>query len=49
MRWWWSRPREKLYWHTEWTEHTLNEISAKIDAVKEKMQKLRDKHSGGED
>ena len=45
MRWWWSKPREKLYWHTEWTEHTLNEISEKLDAVREKLNRRKEEHN----
>jgi len=44
MRWWWSRPREKLYYHTEWTEFTLDEISEKLDALREKLNKLKEEH-----
>ena len=30
---------EKIYYHSEWTEHNLNEIRIKIDKTREKIKK----------
>ena len=32
---------QKLYYHTEWTLHNLDEISKKIDKVRKKIEEAR--------
>ena len=33
---------EKIYYHSEWTEHNLNEIKIKLDKVRAKIKQRQE-------